>query len=173
MPPTLKKIWNFVFGILTVAIILLAVLLAGIRVAGVTPYVVLSGSMEPVYPVGSIIYVKGAQPEEVSVGDAITFYLDDDQIATHRVVEIQEKEESFLTKGDANDAVDAPVPYGRLIGKPLFCIPYLGWISDKISRPPGIYLAGSLALIVLFLMFLPEILDKADAADKKEKQERA
>ncbi len=167
MNPTLKKIWNMAFGILAAAIVVLAVLLAGVRVIGITPYVVLSGSMEPSYPVGSMIYVKAAQPEDVAVGQPITFYLDEGLIATHRVVEIDESGQCFLTKGDANDVVDAPVPYGNLIGKPLFCIPGLGKLSAWIAHPPGIYVAESFALIVLLMMFLPEVLDMADAADKK------
>lgn len=172
MNGTLKKVWNICSGILVSGIVILAILLAGIRVTGITPYVVLSGSMEPVYPVGSMIYVRQAEPEAVKVGEAITFYLDEGMIATHRVVEIDEAEQHFVTKGDANETMDAPVSFGNLIGKPVFCIPGLGRLSAWIAQPPGMYVAGCFALVVLVLMFLPEILDKADAADKKEERER-
>ena len=47
MNPTLKKVWNLISWVLVSAVVLLAVLLAGVRVVGLTPYAVLSGSMEP------------------------------------------------------------------------------------------------------------------------------
>ncbi len=40
--------------------------------------------MEPVYPVGSIIYVKRADPQDIQVGEAITFYLNRSTVATHQ-----------------------------------------------------------------------------------------
>ena len=168
MNPTLKKIWNLAVWILVAAVVALAILLAGVRVVGITPYAVLSGSMEPVYPVGSMIYVKAAQPEDVSVGDPITFYLDEGLVATHRVIEVNEAERYFRTKGDANNAEDgSPVYYQNLIGKPMFCVPHLGNLSYWISQPPGMYIAGCCTLVLLVLMFLPDVLDAADAADKK------
>ena len=57
MSKTIKKIWNWVSGILVALVVLLAVALAGVRIIGLHPFVVLSGSMEPEYHVGSLIYV--------------------------------------------------------------------------------------------------------------------
>ena len=53
-----KKIWDWISGILVAVVVLLAIALVGVRVVGLQPYVVLSGSMEPAYHVGSLIYVK-------------------------------------------------------------------------------------------------------------------
>lgn len=171
MNPTLKKIWNLVSWVLVAAVVVLAVLLAGVRVVGLTPYAVLSGSMEPTYPVGSMIYVKAADPADVEVGDPITFYLSEGLIATHRVVSIDEA--GFHTKGDANNAEDGtPVARENLIGRPLFCVPKLGYVSSWISQPPGLYIAGCAALGLLALMFVPELLDAADAADKRDAEKK-
>ena len=74
---------------MVLAVAALAFLLAGIRIVGFTPYAVLSGSMEPAFHVGSLIYVKSVDPEDIKVGDAITFRLSgEDTAATHRVIEI-------------------------------------------------------------------------------------
>ena len=62
--------------VLVAAVVAVAMLLAGVRLVGITPYAVLSGSMEPAFPVGSMIYVKAVDPESIEVGDPITFYLD-------------------------------------------------------------------------------------------------
>lgn len=55
---TVKSILNIISTVLVVLLIILALLLAGVRVFGLTPYTVLSGSMEPNYHVGSLVYIK-------------------------------------------------------------------------------------------------------------------
>lgn len=173
MNPTIKKVWNLVTGLLVLAVVVIAILLAGVRLVGVTPYAVLSGSMEPAFPVGSMIYVKAVDPSSIQVGDPITFYLAEDLVATHRVIEIDG--EGFHTKGDANESPDpGAVSPENLIGKALFCVPKLGFLSSWVSQPPGLYIAGIAAVGLLALMFIPDLLDAADAADKRaaEKQKK-
>ena len=171
MNKTLKKVWNVVTWILVLCVAALAILLAGVRVVGFRPYAVLSGSMEPTYHVGSLIYVREAQPEEIKVGDPITFVLNEDLVvATHRVIEIDAENQAFRTQGDANETPDAaPVAFQNLVGKPSFTIPLLGFFSDWITHPPGFYIAIAAGLVLALLVFLPDLLDKADAADKKDK----
>lgn len=85
-----KKIWNFISTLGVVLVICLAVLLVGVRLVGLTPYAVLSGSMEPTYHVGSLIYVKDIDAAEIEVGTPITFVVNEDLLlATHRVVDIE------------------------------------------------------------------------------------
>ena len=84
-----RRIWSVITTIVVILIVFLAIALVGVRVIGLTPYTVLSGSMEPTYHVGSLIYVKEVEPSEVEVGDPITFVVNEDLlVATHRVVEI-------------------------------------------------------------------------------------
>ena len=88
-----KKIWNFITSILVTAIVVLAIALVGVRLIGLTPLTVLSGSMEPTYHVGSLVYVKDIAPEEITVGMPITFVVNEDLVvATHRVVDIEKHE---------------------------------------------------------------------------------
>ena len=54
-----KKIWNIISRILVSLVVLLAVALAGVRLVGIKTYAVVSGSMEPTYPTGSLLYVRG------------------------------------------------------------------------------------------------------------------
>lgn len=85
----LVKIWNTFTTLLVVFMMLMAVLLVGVRLIGLTPFTVLSGSMEPAYHVGSLIYVKETKPEKIEVGDAITYVVNEDLlVSTHRVVDI-------------------------------------------------------------------------------------
>lgn len=174
MPRSVKRIWNIVSWALVLCVVALAVLLGGIRLFGLTPYTVLSGSMEPAYPTGSLIYVKAASAEQVQVGDPITFHRSDGVVATHRAVAIDQAASSFITKGDANNTADAsPVPYQALIGIPVFCIPYLGYVSGVLTQPPLMYLSWSALAILILLMLLPELLSAADRADKRTAEKKA
>lgn len=175
MSESLKKIWNAFTTILVVVAIALAVLLVGARLIGLQVFTVLSGSMEPTYHVGSVIYVKSVDYTQLQEGDAITFMLDESTIATHRIVGIVPDEEDptvlrYRTKGDANDAEDGSlVHYKNVIGTPVFTIPYLGYVANYIQNPPGTYIAISAGAILLLLMFLPDLFadEKKEPAPKK------
>ena len=174
-----KKIWNTVSTVLVVLIVILAILLAGVRLVGLKPFVVLSGSMEPEYPTGSLIYVKKVDPFTLKEKDVITFMLNKDTVATHRVVGIVPDDEDpavirFRTKGDANDFEDGTlVHYRNVIGTPVLAIPLLGYFSNYISHPPGIFIAIMGLAIVLLLMFVPDIMKAADKEDKRAAAKRA
>ena len=147
---------------MVLAVAALAFLLAGIRIVGFTPYAVLSGSMEPAFHVGSLIYVKSVDPEDIKVGGAITFRLSgEDTAATHRVIEIDRENQCFYTKGDANETPDAsPVPYSSVLGRAVFTVPKLGLFSSWLSSAQGKYAAISGVGLLLLLIILPEILFK-------------
>lgn len=179
MAHTLKKTWNIVSGILVAIVVALALLLVGARVVGLQVYTVLSGSMEPTYHTGSLIYVKSIDTADIQAGTVITFMLDEDTIATHRVVAVVPDEEDptvvrFRTKGDANDAEDGSlVHYKNVIGTPVFTIPGLGYLADYIQNPPGTYVAISAGALLLIAVFLPDIFASDKEEDKKEKPKKA
>ena len=168
-----KRIINIFTTILVAISVIIAVLLVGVRLVGFQVYTVLSGSMEPTYHTGSLIYVKPVDYQEIKSGDVITFMLDEDTIATHRVVQVIPDEEDstvlrYQTKGDANDVVDAGlVHYKNVIGTPIFSIPYLGFVSNYITNPPGMYIGFTVLGIIILMLFAPDLLKAADEADKK------
>ena len=175
MNPSVKKVWNVVSSILVGLVMLLALLLVGARLAGLRVFTVLSGSMEPAYHTGSLIYVKKVDPFTIQPGQPITFLLDEDTVATHRVVGVVPDEENpgvirFRTKGDANEAEDGALVHCKnVIGTPVFSIPCLGYLADYIQHPPGMYVAISAGAILLLLVFLPDIF----AEDKGKKKDKA
>ena len=176
MNKSLKKIWNVVSSILVAVVVILALLLVGARIMGLQVFTVLSGSMEPTYHTGSLLYVKKIDPYTIKEGQPITFMLDENTIATHRVVGIVPDEEDptvirFRTKGDANDTEDGGlVHYKNVVGTPIFSIPYLGYVADYIQHPPGIYIALLAGAVLLLLVFIPDIF--ADSNDKGKKTSR-
>ena len=178
MGKTLKKILNVISTILVVIVVVLALLLVGARFIGLNVYTVLSGSMEPTYHVGSLIYVKDVDTDELKAGDVITYMLDEDTIVTHRIADVilDETDPSiirFQTKGDANDSVDGSlVHYKNVIGTPVFSIPKLGYLANYIQKPPGRYIAISAGAIILLLVFLPDLFSDDDKSEKKKKKQK-
>ena len=179
MNNSLKKIWNVISSILVALVVLLALLLVGARVVGLQVFTVLSGSMEPTYHTGSLIYVKKVDPYTITDGQPITFMLDENTVATHRVVCIVPDEEDptvirFRTKGDANEAEDGSlVHYKNVIGTPIFSIPYLGYVADYIQHPPGMYIAISGGAVLLLLVFLPDVFASDKDEEKKKKRKKS
>lgn len=179
MGKKIKRVWNAVTTVLVILVAVLAVLLAGVRIFGLQVFSVLSGSMEPVYHTGSLIYVKEVDYTDIEVGDVITFMLDEETVATHRVVQIVPDEQDptvlrYQTKGDANENVDSTlVHYKNVIGTPVFTIPYLGYVANFIQQPPGSYMALSAGAVFLVLTFLPDLLFSEEEPEKNPKAKRS
>lgn len=175
MKKILLKTCNIVSSVLIAAALILAILLGGVRLVGLRPLTVLSGSMEPTYHVGSLIYVKEVDYTTLQPGDVITFLLDEDTLATHRIVEVVPDEEDptvlrFRTKGDNNSSEDGGlVHYKNVVGTPIFTIPQLGYLANYIQNPPGMYIAISAGAVLLMLVFIPDLFSDDDGAKKKKK----
>lgn len=95
-------------------------------------YVVLSGSMEPEIPTGSVVVVDGRK-KEWNPGDVIT-YRRGNMVVTHRIVE--KSEEGYCTKGDANTEEDAGIVLEKqVIGNVIVALPWLGfgivWLRQR------------------------------------------
>lgn len=163
-----KKI-RFLKGLstgLVLAAMVFAFLIAGIRIFGVQVYGVLTGSMEPSYPTGSLIYVRDVKPANLRVNDVITFSISPGVIATHRIVEIVPDENNpsvvrYRTKGDANRDVDASlVSENNIIGKAMFAVPMLGYVANFIQQSPGIYVAIVVCGLLIAFVFYTESLEE-------------
>lgn len=85
----MKKFFEALSTLALLVVLVLSALLVGVRAIGLTPYCVLSGSMEPEYSVGDLLYVRDIEPEEIEIGMPITFVMNENLlIATHRVIDI-------------------------------------------------------------------------------------
>lgn len=166
---TFKKTWNIVSSVLVVLIVLFAVFLMGSRIIGYQCYTIISPSMEPEYMVGDLIYVKEVDPATIKEGDVITFIVNEDLVVgTHRVVRVDAENQRFYTKGDANEAEDgSPVHFNNVIGVPKFSIPKLGYVSNFVQNPPGMYITIGVGIVLIFLVFAPDLMGKK----KKEEED--
>lgn len=178
MGKAILKTWNTLTTALVIVVVLLALLLAGPRLLGMQVFTVLSGSMEPAYHTGSLIYVKDVDPYTIEAGQVITFMLSEDTVATHRVIEVVYDEDDssvvrFRTKGDANNAEDGRlVHYKNVIGTPIFTIPQLGYLANYIQNPPGMYLAISAGAILLMMVFIPDLFSNEETEEKPKRRKK-
>ena len=111
-------------------------------IAGYTLFSITTGSMEPTYPVDTLILVKKTDPSRIQTGDVISFYSSDPAldgaVNTHRVTGVRTDGThwSYKTKGDANNVEDA---YGTsetaLIGKVTGSSLLLGKLARLIVNP--------------------------------------
>ena len=173
----IRRYWGIFTTIIVAIVFILAVLLVFFRLFGYEIYTVMSGSMEPTYHVGSLIYVKPTDTNTLQKGDVITFMADESTVVTHRIDEIITEMDDegvetlkFRTKGDANGVADGKlVHYKNVLGKPSFSIPLLGYLAFYIQRPPGIYVALVVGTLLLAAVFLPMFTKGKEGTREKKK----
>lgn len=170
MVKVITRICNILSTVILVAVIGIVGVLLAPRVFGYNALAVLSGSMEPVYHVGSVVYVKNdVAPEEIQIGDPIAFYRSDGMVATHRVTAVDTDNRQFTTKGDNNNVEDkAPVSFDKLIGRAGKSIPLLGYLIVNIKTKKGMIAAAGLLVFVILLYIIPEIMKPEKASAKPE-----
>lgn len=152
------------FGtILLVIVILMCLPITVPRLFGFQIYSVISGSMEPAIPTGSLVYTKTVAPETIKSGEVIAFFsaTESGSIITHRVVENHVVAGEFITKGDANPEQDMePVGYDYLIGKVEAAIPYLGKYLSAVATSYGKISTACLIALSIVLLAIAGVLRK-------------
>ena len=130
---------------------------------GYQMYTVISGSMEPALPVGSLVYVKYQEPESIEKKDIIAFYGSNESssIITHRVVYNKKLSGEFVTKGDANKEKDMnPISYNQYMGKVVLMIPVIGGVAQTLTTGSGKIVLFSFIGLILLLEIFGNILQK-------------
>ena len=153
----------FLGTLLLVVLVVVCVPLTAPRLFGYHIYTVVSGSMEPAIPTGSLVYIKEMNPEDVQENDVIAFYgaKDSASIITHRVVENRVLMGEFITKGDANQTEDMnPASYDNFIGRVERSFPGLGTTAQILTGKEGKFLAAGVIAAALILQILASILEK-------------
>lgn len=161
----IRYVLNCVVGVILAG---LAALYLVPRIFGYQPYMVVSASMQQSFPVGSLIFVRNATPDEIQVGDPITFSSGSLTI-THRVVAIDTENRVFTTKGDNNNTSEI-TPFDNLKGKALnFCIPEMGYFSAWFVTLQGRLISVT---IILCTAALSVVLGKLEEINQEETHER-
>ena len=161
----LNVISNILFYLVIIGIVLGAFLVkssSGGRptmIAGFSAFRVLSSSMEDVYPKGSLIISKSVDPNELVVGDDITFMVSETSSVTHRIISITQNylgtgKPGFETQGTMNEKPDKDmVAAANVVGKVVFSSKALGNLANftKNNWPLMIFAAAVIIALVTFL----------------------
>lgn len=199
-----------------VTFVLFVILLVGVRLVGIEPHIVLSGSMEPEIMTGSLVYVTKLSPEEameLKAGDTVTFIVDSRGTkVTHKIYEvvgpayvknqygevvldangeptvakdrdgnpiimyttygINNKNESSSTGYTLDGAIgEGNLASSNVFGKPVFTVPYLGYVAHFVQNPPGRYVAIGICIMLIFVTFFSGALEKAEKKPIDESKE--
>jgi len=151
-----KKINQILHAVATViasVILVFCVVVAGMYLYGIRPYIVQTGSMEPEIETGSICFVNQRVPfEEIKENDIIAFQTGS-MLVTHRAIEVKESE--IVTKGDANNVADAAVvTKDNYVGKTIYYIRKIGLIIMLLKTRRGMIISITAAVVIMLSGFL-------------------
>lgn len=157
-----QRAGNAVFAVTAALALGAGILAVGPRFVPFQALPVLTGSMEPAIPTGSLAFVAPVHGDELAPGDVITFHHPNAPASyvTHRIVAIEGDGASrtFVTKGDANALADAWQVKGTGTGwRYAFALPVVGGIIVALSSSPARFALFAFPLIVLGLLALVEI----------------
>ena len=153
---------------------ILAFAFAGVRLFGVSVYSVLSGSMEPSIPTGSLVYATTCDASDLQVGDIVVWALDENTsnsptYCTHRAIAIDYENELITTKGDANENAEAsPLSFADVRGKISVVIPSLGTFLNFLKSMQGAHV--SIAVLVLLFVYMSVPLFLSSRAGNEENE---
>lgn len=108
------------------------------RTTGGAALTVLTGSMTPDIPVGSVVLIRPVDPQTLRVGDVATYQVSPESraLVTHRVIDVRGSGAAteYVFKGDANRGADSrPVPAAAVRGEVWFHVPLLGSLRDSVQ----------------------------------------
>lgn len=171
----IKVISNFLFIVFMITITFFIFITAQSRLTGSEPsilrhriYIVESGSMLPTLKIDSMLIVRELPADKIGIGDIVSYYGEGvDVRITHRVVDIKDNGNTFITRGDANNINDPNIlEKDRLIGKVVFSIPFVGKIFKTLSNPISIII---LIIIGMAWILIPMLVkNRNKVATKKD-----
>lgn len=157
--------WLLLFA----AVSLLAAVVVVPRLAGATPYTIMTSSMRPHMPPGTLVVAKTVDPATLHTGDVITYQLRSGQpdVVTHRIVGVGQDgrgERLFTMKGDNNPTTDpAPARAVQIRGKVWYSVPYIGYLNQVITGRQhiiAVYVVAGLLFAYAALMMLSAARDR-------------
>lgn len=158
----LKLLGNILYILLFIIVVLMLVIVIlqratnnTVTIGGYRLFSVATGSMVPVYNVGDVLISKEIKPEDIKVGDDITYVGEKNsfkgKIVTHRVISIEKKEDGnykIITKGVANEEQDPEIDQTQIYGKIIYKIKILSFLDRMLKN----------MYIFYFVIFIPTAL---------------
>lgn len=155
-----RGVWHYLWtglsaGVLAVVVALGVVAVVIPVIAGATPLTVLTRSMEPTLPPGTLVVVEPTPIDTIEIGDVLTYQIESGKadVVSHRVVEVRSEStggRTFITKGDNNDAADPePVIEAQIKGTVWYSVPWIGYLSTNLVGSNRSWLAPAAGIGLL------------------------
>lgn len=143
-----RKILNTGLTILSIVAICVVLSFLIMSLLGIRPFVIKSGSMEPLYPTGSICFVNTRiSVDDLAVGDVVVYKESNDIRVMHRLIEV---DGGYTLKGDAAaTSKRVELTDDNLIGVTIYSSPMLGVAIRVITKYRFLCIAIAAALILL------------------------
>ncbi len=165
-------------GLFGLVLMVGAVVIVIPAIAGATPLTVLTSSMEPGLPPGTLVVVKPIETNEIAMGDVITYQIESGKpgVITHRITGITNSSDgsrTFTLQGDNNDVADdlQVIPI-QVVGKLWYSVPWIGNVSNYVNGDGRSWLVPVVA-IALFIYAGFMIMSGIVSSARKRKQARA
>jgi signal peptidase len=157
--PRNHGVWHYVglgasIGVVGLILLLALVVIVVPRVAGATPMTILTSSMEPTLPPGTLIVVRPTPFKQIRIGDVLTYQIrsGDPAVVSHRVIGVNSVSDgtfTFVTKGDNNDHADPVVIEAQVRGTLWYSVPLLGYVNNAVSGQERPWIVPAVAVLLL------------------------
>ncbi|WP_267424032.1 MULTISPECIES: signal peptidase I [unclassified Curtobacterium] len=147
------------------------------KATGSTPLTVLTQSMEPTLPPGTLLVVRPTPVDDVHVGDVVTYQITSGQpeVVSHRVVSIATASDgtrTFVLKGDNNAVADAAVVVpAQVCGVVWYSVPGIGWVNQLVNGSRS-WLVPTVAAVLLTYGAVMIIAGTVSAARRRRRRAR-
>lgn len=141
-------------GLLGLVLLLATVAVVVPRLAGAVPVTILTSSMEPTLPPGTLVVVKPVAAADIRVGDVVTYQIRSGrpEVISHRVIAITHSTTgglAFTTKGDNNAKADPPVIADQVRGEVWYSIPLLGYVNSALDQGQRSWILPAVGILLL------------------------
>ena len=171
--PAERSLWHYLSRAVSLALLLLVLALGAVvvaipRLAGAIPLTVLTSSMEPRLPPGTLVVVRPVAIDDIRVGDVVTYQIHSGVpgVISHRVIAISlaaDGGRTFVLKGDNNSVADAtPVIPAQVQGRLWYSVPYVGFVNTAVSgdvRAWAVPAGGVLLLVYAAITIVRGLVD--------------
>ena len=145
-----------------------------LSVGGVRVFMIVSESMKGEYEIGDILISKSVPPEEINIGDNVTYLGEKGPlkgiIVTHKVVEKMETGGTvyYTTKGIANDIEDPRIGYDQIYGKVIYKTIILSAIAKLMNNQLTYYILFTLVALIISIEIVSAIFIKDDKESEED-----
>lgn len=147
------KIFNVLYNIVAIIIVLVFAFTVGLKITDTKTFAVASPSMEDELHEGDMVFVRKAG--EYAEGDIITARLPSGGMFTHRIDYIDYENNLVYTTGDNNPQPDPlPTALDDIIGKVVFSVPALGFISLNFNSTAVITVLAAVLIAIMLVRFV-------------------